>query len=125
MKRLRNSISATAAALILALAFSAPAANAYSSGQWKVQPYGCDPGWFKGSSAWRSDGVAEANTNEFGNWCWFGNAKVSVAIHDQYSQVKGSYVFGANSVWAYYRTPLVYGYGGFHSWGSSTQGQRT
>ncbi len=109
------------AASCLSIVSAAPG-SAYSSGTWKIQPYGCNEGYYSGSSAWNSYGRAEANTNEYGNFCWFGNAQVSVAVYDQYHQVRGGWVYGANNVWSYYSTPLIYGWGGNHSWGSGHSG---
>lgn len=124
MNRFRTSITAGAASLVLIVGFGAPTANAYGAGSWTVQPYGCNAGAFSGNSYWLN-GLAKAETYESGNFCWLGNQPVWVAIHDEYSQVKAGYVYAPNWVFVSYNASYHPWWGGFHSWGSGTQGQRT
>ncbi|WP_210725748.1 hypothetical protein, partial [Arthrobacter silvisoli] len=63
--------------------------------------------------------TAKAYTTESGNFCWIGNVKVAVAIHDNWATNRGPWVVAAN--WAYqsYPTGYINGWGGWHSWGDS------
>jgi hypothetical protein len=120
MPKIRISIAATAAAAALVLALGAPSANAYGTGYWSAQPYGCNAGTFSGFSQYNnSNGLVNAETAESGNFCWFGNTPVGVQVHDQYRNSYG-YFSGAN--WAsadYYTGVFIPGWGGFHNWGNS------
>jgi hypothetical protein len=121
MKKHLTSVASGAAAVTLLLALGASPASAYGAGSWTVQPYGCDPGSFSGSSYWQAANyIAHAETYESGNFCWFGNTQVAVAIHDEYSQVRAGYVNASTWVSVNYNTGYNSGWGGFHSWGTSS-----
>lgn len=120
MPKIRTSIAATAAAAALVLALGAPSANAYGTGSWNAQPYGCNPGSFSGFSQYNnSNGYVNSQTRESGNFCWLGITPVGAQVHDQYRNSYG-YFSGQNAAFAnYYVGYFIPGWGGFHNWGDS------
>lgn len=126
MKNRFSALAVGAAAATLIVGLGTSPASAYGSGSWTVQPYGCNPGSFSGTSYWQtSNSLAHAETYESGNFCWFGNQPVDVAIHDEYSQVRAGYVYAPTWVSVNYNTGWHSGWGGFHTWGSDVASRRT
>lgn len=118
MRKLKTTVAAGLAAAGLLLAVGSGSANAYGFGSWKAAPSGCNEGVFYGESWWEAN-TAKAYTTETNNFCWIGNVKVAVAIHDNWATNRGPWVVAANYAYQSYPASYHSGWGGWHSWGDS------
>jgi len=98
---------------------SSQAANAWGSGSWYVQPTNCNAGSFYGTS-WYDfpNGLAKSQTSESGNFCWFGNVKVTSAVRDNWGNGYG-WSSAANFTQTYFPTSYGGSWGGIHAWRDS------